>query len=270
MTGTSGLPVARSLRPDLAASLIFALLTAVAAAAGILYPEALYPAGDLRDGFLANDILTLLVGLPVLLIAVWLAWRGSLLGLLIWPGAILYSLYNYLAYLFGMPFSGLFPLYLAIVALGLYALIALVSSVDGTAVRAQLNGHVPERLAGALLLLAGLIFGLRALVLLVGHASGRAPVPVADLPVTVADFLVAPLWVLGGLLLWQKRPFGYTIGPGLLVNLTMLFVGIIGIVILTPLLGGAPYPPTDLIILLIMGILFSIPLALFVRGIHRS
>jgi hypothetical protein len=269
MPPSSKLPATRSLRPDTFTTLLFALLVAIASIAGLLDPAALYPAGEAGHGFLANDILTLLVGLPILLLALWLAWRGQLLGLLFWPGAILYSLYNYTAYLFGMPFSGLFPLYLVIVVLGLYALVALVAAIDGNAVQARLAGRVPERLAAALLLLAGLLFGLRALLMLAGHASGRAPVPAADLPVMVADFFVAPLWVLGGLLLWRKRPFGYTISTGLLFNLTMLFVGIIGIVILTPFLGGAPYPPSDLIVLLLMGLLFSIPFILFLRGIPR-
>ena len=49
-----------------------------------------------------------------------------------WPGALLYGLYNYVAYLFGAPHTAVYPLYLFIVTLSLYTLIALVAARTGT------------------------------------------------------------------------------------------------------------------------------------------
>jgi len=53
------------------------------------------------------------------LASVWFARRGSLLGLLLWPGALLYVLYTYALYLVGAPFG---PLFLG------YVLLAVVSA----------------------------------------------------------------------------------------------------------------------------------------------
>ena len=65
-------------------------------------------AGLLVPGFLAQDAYNLVVGLPILLASLWLARRGSFIGLLLWPGALFYMLYTYALYLVGAPFSALF------------------------------------------------------------------------------------------------------------------------------------------------------------------
>src|SRR5689334_16130040 len=49
-------------------------------------------AGIVIPGFRAHDLFNLAVALPVLLASVWLARRGSLVGLLLWPGALFYVL----------------------------------------------------------------------------------------------------------------------------------------------------------------------------------
>ena len=84
---------------------------------GLLFPSAIYQTDELLRTFLANDQVNLLVGLPVLLVSLWLARRGNLVGLLSWPGALLYITYNYLAYLFGIPFGGITILYLVLTLL---------------------------------------------------------------------------------------------------------------------------------------------------------
>lgn len=66
-------------------------------------------------GFLAHDGFNLVVGLPILLGSLWLARRGSLIGLLLWPGALFYVLYTYALYVVGAPFSALFLPYVALV-----------------------------------------------------------------------------------------------------------------------------------------------------------
>ncbi len=114
-----------------------------ASAAGLLFPAALYPAQALRQSFVTNDVVNLVIGLPFLLGTPALARRGRLAGLLFWPGA----------------------------------------------------------LAG----LGGLFF-LRAAGLLGTALVNRTPLPAAELGVSVADLLVTPIWIIGGVALWRKRP----------------------------------------------------------------
>lgn len=78
-------------------SLVIALLMAGASLAGALYQGSLYPNDELRRSFVPNDVANLFIGLPILLGSVWLTRRGALLGLLLWPGSLLYVVYNYIA-----------------------------------------------------------------------------------------------------------------------------------------------------------------------------
>ena len=67
-------------------------------------------AGLLVPGLLGQDAFNLAVGTPLLLGSMWLARRGTLVGLLLWPGMLLYASYWYVIYVVGAPFSVLFPL----------------------------------------------------------------------------------------------------------------------------------------------------------------
>lgn len=269
------LPVTRDLRWGFLSSLLIAVLTGAASIAGLLYPGRVYPTAELQHSFLANDIFTLVLGLPILLISMWLAWRGKpikigLIGLLFWPGALLYGLYNYTAYLFGMPFQGMFFLYLVIVVLSLYTLIGLVSVIDGAAVRHRLAGHVPEKHGGAVLILLGAAYALLATVTIVSNLNAQASLAQSELAVFVADFFMAPAWVIGGVLLWRREPVGYVGGTGLLFSASMLFIGVIGIVLLQAVQSGVPFPLVDVALLLTMGLICFIPFGFFVRGVLKS
>lgn len=89
----------------------------------------------------------------------------------------------------------------------------------------------------------------------------------SELPVSVADLLLAPAWAIGGLLLWRRRALGYASGLGLLFQASMLFVGVILVVLLQPLLTGAPLALGDVLVLLVMGLVCFVPFGLFVRGV---
>jgi hypothetical protein len=54
---------------------------------GLLFPMAMYPYEELRQSFVANDVVNLLIGLPALLGALWLLRCGKLPGLLGLPPA---------------------------------------------------------------------------------------------------------------------------------------------------------------------------------------
>ncbi|HCB50392.1 MAG TPA: hypothetical protein DEP47_12950, partial [Chloroflexi bacterium] len=162
------MPVTHNLKLGYLFSLLIAVMTAVASIAGLLFPNDIYPLDELRQSFLANDVVNLFIGLPILLFSMWLAWRGRLIGLLFWPGPLLYTVYNYLVYLFGMPFNVMYPLYLAIVTLSIYTTIGLVATIDGDAVKQRLNGRVPERVAGGILAGLGALFFLRVIGEIIG------------------------------------------------------------------------------------------------------
>lgn len=264
------LPLRTSLRPVYASSILIAALLALVSAVSLLNRARAYPGDALVRGFVPNDLVNLAIGLPILLGCVWLARRGSLLGLLCWPGALFFGLYNDLAYVFALPLNEVLLLHLALAALNIYTLIALVASIDATAVQRQLQGTVPARLGGGILAAFGLLFLLRAAGVLANAIATGAPLPAPELATNVVDFLTAPALVIGGVLLWQRKALGYAVAPGLLFQASMLFVGLIAFLLLQPVLTTAPFAAVDVLVVLVMGLVCFVPFGLFVRGIRAG
>jgi hypothetical protein len=253
---SSRLPSTRSLTLLYVSSLVVTLTMSGASAAGLLYPTHIYPTDELLRSFAANDVVNLAVGVPILLGAMWLTRRGKLVGLLFWPGALMYVLYNYIAYVFGMPVSWVFISYLA-----------LVASIDGKALQQRLAGAVSEKLSGGMLIGFGVLILIRAVGVIASALTSRTAVPATELPVLISDFLLSPAWAIGGVLLWRRAALGYVTGAGLLFQGSMLFVGLIAFLILQPLLTAAPFALADVVVVFILGLICSVPLALFVRGV---
>lgn len=264
---TSPLPITRSLNPVTVLSLLVALLMTVLSAASIVNPNVVYPTLAMREAYLANDVINLAVGLPILLGSIWLARRGALIGLLFWPGALLYTFYNYIAYLFGVPLRWNTFVYLAIVLLSAYAIFDLLKIIDKQAVRERLSGGVPRRFAGLVLLSFGVLFFGRAIGLILQADINQATISATELSVLIADIVLSSLWVAGGFFLLRRKPLGYVSGLGLLFAASMLFLGLLLFILLQPILTGKPFVAGDFVVVFLMGMICFVPFGLFVRAV---
>jgi hypothetical protein len=279
--GMQGLPVTRGLAPAYALSLLVAALIAVVSAGGlVLGATGLYgdptdaagvsasTAGILVPGFRAHDGVNLVAGLPLLLATVWLARRGSLIGLLLWPGALFYVLYTYALYLTGAPFGPLFLAYVLLVVLSAYTTLMVVASVDGGAVGARLAGGVPARLAGGVLVgLALLTLGQDAGGAVATALAGGSAIDPLARHVWAVDLAVeVPAVLVGGVLLWRRAPLGYVAGAGLLLQFGLTPFALAAVLALQPWLTGSPIDAATIAGLLVFAAVAFAPLASFVRA----
>jgi hypothetical protein len=269
-THHNDLPLKGSITSIYASSFLIVLLMTIVSIAGILSSAGVYPTEELITSFVPNDVVNLFIGLPILLGSMWLTWRGKWIGLLCWPGALFFATYNYIAYIFAMPINWAFVLHLVLCGLSIYTLIGLVASLDGESIRQRLGGKVPEKFAGGVLAGLGLLFLLRVIGVLVNAISSGALLADTELAVNVADFLTTPAWVIGGILLWRRKAFGYVAGLGLLFQGSMLFIALIAFLLLQPVLTDAPLAMADVIIIFVMGLICFTPFALFVRGVVKA
>lgn len=112
--------------------LTFPIAVLLALAAGV----GLFTAGLYRDtpGLVAQaigqDIVTLIVALPALVISALLASRGSQRARLVWLGVLVYVVYTYASYAFGIRFNPLFLAYVALLGCSTYALIGGLLTTD--------------------------------------------------------------------------------------------------------------------------------------------
>jgi hypothetical protein len=265
-SSSASLPITRRLTVLYALSLLIAVLMTVVSAAGLLYQTVFYPTDELRSWLVANDTFNLVVGLPFLLIPMWLARRGKLIGLLCWPGALFYVLYVYVAYVIGVPFGALFLPHLLLATLSAYTLIGLMVSIDGQAVRQRLMGIVPARTAGGILLGLAILTLLRQTALIATAVSSRSPVTPPELAPWIDDLAVGcPPLIVVGFELWRQKPLGYVGGAGFLLAYGFLALSLVPI-----LVSASPVDLGGIVVVAIMAALCFAPFAFFVRGSMRS
>lgn len=257
--------VTRDLALAYLGSLLVALGIGVASGTGLL-SDARSLDGDASLVLVSRgaDVANLVLVVPLLLGAMWLARRGSLFGLLLWPGALFYALYAYVPYLVGAPFDGLFFVYAGLVTLSAFTIIGIAATIDGQEIRRRLAEAPARGIGAALVVIAVAAYaGLAGTAITaLGDPAGEA----ATRPLAVADWaLGTPVLLAGGLLLWRRVSLGYVAAPGLL-----LVSGLGGVVfavaaIVGSLLSGPPTDPPVIAIHLVISVLSFGLLAVFVR-----
>lgn len=267
MPDSSALPLRGTLRPAYVLSLILMALAAAASLAGLLNPIGLYRSEALMLALYPNDLANLLLLLPPLGIALWMAARGRLGALLVWPGLLVMGAYIYSYYLLGSPFGLWSLVYGLILALGLTAALLLTLRIDRAAVAARLADQIPARWAGGLLIALGLLVLFRQGGQIAG-AWQTGTIPTAlEQGLWAADLLIqVPLLLVAGVSLWRRRPFGVTLGAGLLLQYAALSVAAILSLLVKASMEGPAVDSASLIVLAIMALICAVPCGLILRA----
>jgi hypothetical protein len=215
----------------LAGLLVVSSVLGIALGARSLYTT--YPVA--LAGMIGQDVMSLVVGLPLLVGSAWLARRGSVFGLLAWAGTLFYVAYSYYFFVVG-GFNALFLVYVAIVATSLYGLLSLVLAIDAEAVARRIGPGLPRRRVS---IFFGVIVGLFALLwggMSIGLAlSGEQLDPVPHLVVAIDGAVLLPILGAAAIKLWRRQPWGVVLGGLLLVKvaatgLTLAFTQALGMV----------------------------------------
>jgi hypothetical protein len=254
------LPLKRDISLAYVSSVVVSIAIGVVSVAGLLWgSDGRYSVGSpLVQVSRGGDAANLILGLPVLLGSMWLARRRSLIGLLLWPGALFYVLYPYSLYLVGASFDALFFGYVALVTLSVWTMIFLVASIDGEEVRRCLAVAPARRVGGALVLIGVTAYaGLTAVA--VGTLGSSANEP-GIRPQWVVDYaLGTPALLLGGVLLWRRDVLGYVAASGLLLVSGLNGLAFAASAVLDGLLAGRSIEPAVVAVhLVISGVSFAL------------
>ena len=225
-------PLKAGLRPVSRLSVVLGVLLAGVSIVGVatgldgLYEP--YPAA--AAGLFAQDLVVLLVALPLLGTSMLLARRGSTVALLAWAGVLFYAAYTYYFMAIGA-FTALFPAYVLIVAVATYGLLSLLFASDADGVAAAVRDGVPRRLIAAFFLVSVALFvilwgGLVASTLAADYILS----PVQHLVVAIDVAILLPILAYAGLQLLRRAPSGYLLAGMLIVKagltgFTLAFTG---------------------------------------------
>jgi hypothetical protein len=197
----------------------------------------------------ANDLVTLVLGLPLLAISFWLTLRGSLRGRLMLTGTLAFILYTYITMCFGAAYNQLFLIYVALFSLSLFAFILSMMTFDLKTLPQHFSEKLPRGWIAGLLFLAAAFLSLAWLGRVAAtFAPGAIPAleNTTSLFIQVMDLgIVVPLCVLSGSLLLRRSAWGYLLASvGLLKFLTLaIAVSLMG---LNMARVGVPVSPVEL------------------------
>lgn len=264
------LSITRSLKTCQQLTAVLAVLLLLTSLAALLLADFVYPDAALRRSFLSNDVVNLVIGLPALIIALWLTRRGKFLGLMIWSGALFYITYNFLAGAIATAFLPIFWVHLALVVLSLLVIIKLFASLDFATIKTTLHGRVKPGFYAIVLLLLGALFFLRSLLEVIGSLNGSGMASSPELAVAIADLFITTFWMVGAIALLRKSGFGYASVAGLLFQASMLFIGLLVFFILQPAIAGVPFPVEDFVVIFSMSLVCIIPTILYLVNINKA
>lgn len=215
-------------RVPFALSLALALVSVAASAGALLFGDLLRGPAVSVGNLQGTALVLLVVTLPVLVASIALVARGVQLALLGWLGAVGSILYQSVLFVFATPFNAFFFLYVAMLSLSVWSLVALAPSIEPSQIGTRVRDGAPVRLvAGYLLANAALFLAmwLRATVpavlssappaFLEGTGMTTGPVQVLDLAFTL------PTMALAAALLLRREAWGFVLTGALLVMLAI-------------------------------------------------
>ena len=160
-----------------------------------------------------NDIVTLLVGLPILAVSTWLTFRGSLRGRLLLTGTLGFFLYTYLSMCMLTSFNALFLVYVALFTLSLYAFILCMMSFDLATLPQHFSERLPRGWIAGLLFLVGGFLAMAWLQRVVSPLLQNLTPALENTTTFVIQAmdlsLIVPLAILSGILLLRRSAWGY-------------------------------------------------------------
>lgn len=163
---------------------------------------------------IAQDIVTLVVGLPLLLVSLVLFQKNLLRGKLLLSGTLAYFLYTYTSYVFGSTYNILFLVYVALFSLSLFALILTLMTIEVTTLPLHFSNKLPRKTISVFLfLLASFLLVAWTGMIIPPLFANRVPEGLANsstLFIQAMDLgLVVPLGFLAGVLLLKRNCWGY-------------------------------------------------------------
>ena len=241
------LPVSRAAtRVSAGALLGAAVASLVTIFTDIAYPPP--PSAPLHNGILAEargwSIVTLLWVLPLGLVALDRARRGSVQARVAWGGVMAYLVYTYLELAVSGPFTPLFLVYTGTLALSVVGLTMALGPIQGIRIEA-FGARLPRRLLAifALVTAAGLTAAwTRGIVVRMIHGAYGWPDAYGSVAQVVHALdlgLQVPLGLAAGALLLTDRPAGSVVGGVFAVMAATMFPALTGMVLASALDSGA-------------------------------
>jgi len=181
---------------------------------------------------IAQDYVTLGLGVPLLLISLFWARGGSFRGRFLLAGTLGYFLVTYLFYLLMGMYNVLFLAYVALLSASFFAFALTMLSFDVSRLSLRLHESTPVKITGGFLVLVAVSIATLWLSMVVSPLLDGTLIPrqaehYTTLVVQGLDLAIfLPLAVVAGVLFMRKRPFGYLLAPTYFIFLALMMTAL--------------------------------------------
>ena len=184
----------------------------------------------------AQDIVTLALGIPLLIVSLYMALKGSLKGKLLLTGTLGYFLYTYISYVFLWMYNPMFIVYVILMSASFFAFTLSMLSVDINNLSLAFNKKLPVKFLGGF----QITFAVAICLLWMGKiiptiTNGTVPLELEHYTTLVIQGLdlgfIVPIALLSGALLIKRKPFGYLLSSVIIMKFFTMGAAITGMII---------------------------------------
>jgi len=238
-----------------------AILLAIATSAGVFVNDLYRDSPSFAAQAEGQDVISLVVVLPLLIVTALLARRGSAHARLIWLGSLIYLVYSYVISAFVVMFNPLFLVYVAILGCSLYALIVGLVTLDKSEIQALATEKTPVKAVSIYLaVLAILFYFLWLSETLPALVAGTIPQSIQEngTPTNAVHVLdmawILPAFGITAVNLWRKQALGYTLAGAMLTYTVLLILAVLSMVVFMMERGNPIFVPQAVIFVTLFAI----------------
>lgn len=202
-----------------------------------LYGKGLYHKDSISAAAqgIAQDWFTIVVAVPLLLLALFGFLKGSLRGHIALTGLLGYFLYTYLSYAMLWQYNKFFLVYVILFSASLYGFILTALRLNRTMLQNAYSQKLPVRWIGGFQIFIGFMISLLWLGRIASGMGGKAPVGLehyTTLVIQAMDLgLVVPAAVLSGVLLIKRSSWGYWLSSIVIFKGSAMLLAIMGMIL---------------------------------------
>lgn len=222
----------------------------------------------------AQDVVTLFVAVPFLLLSLYLSNKGMLKGRLLLTGFLGYFLYTYTSYCFLAMYNPLFLIYIVLMSSSFFAFTLMMMSFNMESLKNSFTDKLPVKFIGGFLIFTSVAILLMWLKRIVPSIlSGSAPLGIehyTTLPIQALDLgFILPAAITSAILIMRKKPMGYLLSSVLLIKFITLLTAITAMII-AQALSGVSMSLVEIMVFPIINLIIIYPLFLILGNIKEE
>ena len=193
---------------------------------GLYHNESISYAAQAR----AQDLVTLIIGLPLLIVSLLLSHKNSLKGKLLLTGTLGYFLYTYISYSFLVTYNKFFLIYVCLMTLSFFSFILNITSGEFAGLEKKFSQKLPRKYIGIVNIIIGTGVCLLWLEMII-PSIGIIPSILEHHTTFVIQALdlgfIVPAAFLSAILLIKNQSLGYLLSGVFIIKGTTLVLAIV-------------------------------------------